>query len=125
MKFSIIDFLNKSDQISSFLRIWSHLLKKSLMENFIFCAVFLRILTAKNTLNKTPALTKSMDMDILVVGISNRRGSYTEIKLLKKFSSYRQNFFLCDRSILYSPLYLLYHWLLTEQFCMQLLGFQF
>ena len=24
---------------SSFLRIWSHLLKKSLMENFIFCAV--------------------------------------------------------------------------------------
>ena len=23
----------------SFLRIWSHLLKKSLMENFIFCAV--------------------------------------------------------------------------------------
>ena len=24
----------------SFLRIWSHLLKKSVMENFIFCAVF-------------------------------------------------------------------------------------
>ena len=24
-----------------FLRIWSHLLKKSLMENFIFCAVYL------------------------------------------------------------------------------------
>ena len=23
----------------SFLRIWSHLLKKSLMENFVFCAV--------------------------------------------------------------------------------------
>ena len=27
------------DQIRSFLRIWSHLLKKYLMENFIFCAV--------------------------------------------------------------------------------------
>ena len=26
-------------QIRSFLRIWSHLLTKSLMENFIFCAV--------------------------------------------------------------------------------------
>ena len=39
MKFSIKDFLSKCDQIS-FLRIWSHLLKKSLMENFIFCAVF-------------------------------------------------------------------------------------
>ena len=37
MKFSIKDFFNKCDQIHSFLRIWSHLLKKSLMENFIFC----------------------------------------------------------------------------------------
>ena len=39
MKFSIKDFFNKCDQIRSFLWIWSHLLKKSLMENFIFCAV--------------------------------------------------------------------------------------
>ena len=39
MKFSIKDFFSKSDQIHSFLRIWSHLLKKSLVENFIFCAV--------------------------------------------------------------------------------------
>ena len=39
MKFSIKDFLSKCDQIRSFLRIWSHVLKKSLMENFIFCAV--------------------------------------------------------------------------------------
>ena len=36
MKFSIKDFFSKRDQIRSFLRIWSHLLKKSLMENFIF-----------------------------------------------------------------------------------------
>ena len=39
MKFSIKDFFNKCNQIRSFLRIWSHLLKKSLMENFIFSAV--------------------------------------------------------------------------------------
>ena len=39
MKFSIKDFLRKCDQIRSFLRICSHLLKNSLMENFIFCAV--------------------------------------------------------------------------------------
>ena len=39
MEFSIKDFFTKCDQILSFLRIWSHLLKKSLMENFIFCAV--------------------------------------------------------------------------------------
>ena len=39
MKFCIKDFFSKCDQIRcflSFLRIWSHLLKKSLMENFIF-----------------------------------------------------------------------------------------
>ena len=41
MKFSIKDFFSKYDQIRNFLRIWSHLLKKSLMENFIFCAVWL------------------------------------------------------------------------------------
>ena len=40
MKFSIQDFFGKSDQIRSFLRIWSYLLKKSLMENFTFCAVW-------------------------------------------------------------------------------------
>ena len=35
-KFSVKDIFNKCDQIRSFLRIWSHLLKKSLMENFVF-----------------------------------------------------------------------------------------
>ena len=40
MKFPIKDFLSKYDQIRKFLRIRSHLLKKSLMKNFIFCAVF-------------------------------------------------------------------------------------
>ena len=39
MKFSIKDFFSKCDQIRSFLRIWSHLLKKPLMENFSFCTV--------------------------------------------------------------------------------------
>ena len=36
---SINDFFSKCDQICSFLRIWSHFLKKSLMENFIICTV--------------------------------------------------------------------------------------
>ena len=36
IKFCIKDFFSKCDQICSFLRIWSHFLKKSLMENFIF-----------------------------------------------------------------------------------------
>ena len=40
MKFSITDFFSKCDQIRRELRILSHLLKKFLMENFIFCAVY-------------------------------------------------------------------------------------
>ena len=43
MKFSIEDFFSKCDQIRSFLRIWWHLLKKSLMEDLIFCAVYIEI----------------------------------------------------------------------------------
>ena len=39
MKFSIKGFFSKCDQIRSFLRIWSYLLKKSLTENFILRAV--------------------------------------------------------------------------------------
>ena len=41
MKFSIEDFFSKCDEIRSFRRIWSHLMKKSLMENFIFWAVYI------------------------------------------------------------------------------------
>ena len=37
MKFSIKEFFSKCDQIRSFLLIWSHLLKKSLMETFVQC----------------------------------------------------------------------------------------
>ena len=39
LKFSIKDFFSKCDKIRRKMRIWSHLLKKSLMENFNFCAV--------------------------------------------------------------------------------------
>ena len=38
-KFFIRDFFSKYDQICIFLRIWSDLLKNSLIENFIFCTV--------------------------------------------------------------------------------------
>ena len=40
MKFSIKDFFSKCEQILRKLRICSNLLKKTLMENFIFCAVY-------------------------------------------------------------------------------------
>ena len=40
MKFSFKDFFSKYDQMRRKLRIWSHLPKKSLIENFIFCVVY-------------------------------------------------------------------------------------
>ena len=36
MKFFIKDFFSKCDQIRTKVRIWSHLLKKSLIDKFIF-----------------------------------------------------------------------------------------
>ena len=55
VKFHIKDLVSKCDQIPSFLRVWSHLLKKSLMENFIFlCSVccmkeiIFQVITPKN-----------------------------------------------------------------------------
>ena len=40
MKFSIKELFSKCDQIRTKLRIWLHLMKKSLMENFFFlCSV--------------------------------------------------------------------------------------
>ena len=51
MKFFINGVFSKCDQIRSFLWICSHLLKKSLMENFIFCAVFLTDIINKSFQN--------------------------------------------------------------------------
>ena len=46
MKFSIKDFFGKCDQIHRKLRIWSHLLKKYLIENLIFCAEYKNVVKA-------------------------------------------------------------------------------
>ena len=42
MNFSIKDLFSKCDQIRWKLQIWSHLLKKSVIVNFIFCEVMLQ-----------------------------------------------------------------------------------
>ena len=65
MKFSIKDFFSKFDQILRKLRIWSHLLKKSLMENFNFlqCSVknaFDNILQEKAQKNWWTTLTGTL-----------------------------------------------------------------
>ena len=49
MKFPVKDFFSKYDQTRSFLRIWSYLLEKPFMENFIFYAVVdLRVISKCN-----------------------------------------------------------------------------
>ena len=55
-KFSIKGFFSKCEQIHNKLRIWSHLRKKSLMENFIFCAVYWSR-KVKNTCSPVPLVT--------------------------------------------------------------------
>ena len=48
MKFSMKGFFSEYDQILRNLRIWSHLLKKSFMENFIFCTVAISLFSSRN-----------------------------------------------------------------------------
>ena len=48
LHFSINDFFSKCDQIRRKLRIWSHLLKKSLKENFIFRAALPKLYRLTN-----------------------------------------------------------------------------
>ena len=73
MKFPIKGFFSKCDQIRSFLRICSQILKKSLIENFIFCAVSL----SKDAFGNFPKFTgKHLCQSVLfneVEGLSLQR----------------------------------------------------
>ena len=61
MKFSIKDFLSKYEQIRIFLQIWSHLLERSFMENFIFCVVITAYYLKKKTENASWSVTLWQD----------------------------------------------------------------
>ena len=52
IKFPIKDYFSKCDQNRSFLQIWSHLLKKSFMKNFIYCALKVLTVTWVSTMQK-------------------------------------------------------------------------
>ena len=73
MKFSIKDFFSESDQVRRFLRIWSHLLKKSLMENFIFCAVMVQKLRKKCTKEHLAMTASHKHITTVFNGIFNKR----------------------------------------------------
>ena len=67
MKFSNKDFSSKCDRIRSFLRTWSHLLEKPLIENFIFCAVFHLKFVYQCSTDKGASLRKSKSYSILKI----------------------------------------------------------
>ena len=52
MQISIKDFFSKCDQIRRKLRIWSQSLMKSLMQNFIFCALLVKTLVYHKLFSK-------------------------------------------------------------------------
>ena len=66
MKFSIKDFFNKCDEIRSFLRIWSHLLGRSLMENFIFCDAKACLIFVSFIQTAVQNLVKSIPLDSIL-----------------------------------------------------------
>ena len=82
MKFSIMEFFSKCDQIRRKLQIWSHLLKRSLMENFVFCAVKIQYRTCRVNERQVCRQSKSVSLvykacspcDVNVVTESNRSG---------------------------------------------------
>ena len=60
MKFSIKDYFSQWNQIRKKLRIWSGLLKKSLMENFIFCAVIYLYIIQTERINNSVSTSEVM-----------------------------------------------------------------
>ena len=60
MKFSVKDYFSQWNQIRKKLRIWSGLLKKSLMENFIFCAVIYLYIIQTDRINNSVSTSEVM-----------------------------------------------------------------
>ena len=86
--------LPKCDQIRSFLRIWSHLLKKSLMENFIFCAVVVKTGACQIYVNNNAIVTETE--------IKSDREAYSEPcqkSKMERFAKITANYFRKTRHI--------------------------
>ena len=60
MRFSFKGFVSKCDKVHSFLRIWSHLMRKFLIENIIFCVVYFQMcIYSSSSVHNFSYLTKS------------------------------------------------------------------
>ena len=105
MKFSMKDIFSKWDQIFRLLRIWSHLLKISFMEKFIFCDVtaikFLKYVNVKPYQILCKLLWSSFKNFVLFqngcIGfqISQFRSKFSQSDLQSKYSFYLFAFCLC------------------------------
>ena len=103
MKFSIKDFFSKCNQVCRELRIWSLLLKKSLMENINFCSVILstvvsrvkHLITRLRLKNELMCVLKSMFSNLARLLVKTRPGSST-INLAK---TWQWQSLHCEKSI--------------------------
>ena len=106
MKSSIKDLYSKCNQIRRFLRIWSHSLKKSLMENFIFvqchslpCRLFKLILNREisnrdyqsNFLFRGNSLTDFFTNHIKLTSFLNRSTPYPKTSHIKNWYKNRKS----------------------------------
>ena len=87
MKFFSKDFFRKCDQIRRNLRIWLHLLKKSLMENFIFCAmttgtrwIVHKLMALNNCIDKCRLCNQQIDSSITYIPLKK----LSKLPLLEK-----------------------------------------
>ena len=76
-KFTIKDFFSNCDQNRSFQRVWSHLLKKSLIENFIFCAEFISNYVQTLRIDYIPFFRNDHSTNIQFTCNRNSRSSVT------------------------------------------------
>ena len=94
------DFFSKCDEIGSFLRIWYHLLKKSLIENFTFCAVHLPqklatlvLLLPWQSLNTAFYFT----IDRIIISSTNVAFSPEHVHISKRYSIWDPSFYFFFR----------------------------
>ena len=92
MKFPLRIFFCKCDQICCFLRIWSQLLKESLMENFIFCAVKLSFVDSFQLLSSSlNSLVKNLDKNDFKYLSQETDNNVWDIIMQKVFYSFVYN----------------------------------
>ena len=83
MKFSTKDFFGKHGRIRWKLRIWSHILKKCLVENFIFCAALSPSIVNRLAVEQGRFLKKCNKLGIASFNETEVTGFYIKITSFK------------------------------------------